>query len=119
MAFLQIKNLQSNGIGPIDLELNKGECLCLSGPSGAGKSLLLRAIVDLDPHQGEVILDNKARSTYTPRQWRQHIGLLPAESQWWDERVGDHFSEPDLDPLEALGFGPEGIYPIQRAYGDF
>lgn len=107
MAFLQIQNLQSNGIGPIDLELNKGECLCLSGPSGAGKSLLLRAITDLDPHQGEVILENKPRSSYTPRQWRQHIGLLTAESHWWYEQVGAHFPEPDLDTLQALGFGPE------------
>ena len=107
MALLRIQQLQSNGIGPIDLELNMGECLCLSGPSGAGKSLLLRAIADLDPHQGKVTLEEKPSTAYSPSQWRQQIGLLPAESQWWYEHVGDHFPEPDLETLQALGFGPD------------
>ncbi|MCK5639651.1 MAG: ATP-binding cassette domain-containing protein [Gammaproteobacteria bacterium] len=107
MAFLKIQDLQSNGIGPINLELNKGECLCLSGPSGAGKSLLLRAIADMDLNQGEVTLEDKPRITFSPSQWRQYIGLLTAESQWWHEQVGDHFPKPDLETLQALGFGPD------------
>ena len=49
---LQIKNLRRLMIGPVSFAVDAGECLCLSGPSGTGKSLLLRAIADLDPHEG-------------------------------------------------------------------
>ena len=44
-------------VGPVSFDVAAGECLCLSGPSGAGKSLLLRAIADLDPHEGAAWLD--------------------------------------------------------------
>ena len=36
--------------------------------------------------------------------WRKHIGLLPAESFWWHEHVGDHFIEKCDDDLQELGF---------------
>ena len=49
MNRFSIKGLETNGIGPLDLELQSGDCVCLSGPSGSGKSLTLRAIADLDP----------------------------------------------------------------------
>ena len=41
------------------LEVAAGECVVISGPSGVGKSLLLRAIADLDVHQGKVCLGDK------------------------------------------------------------
>ena len=78
-------------LGPVNLSLNAGECLCVTGPSGSGKSLLLRAIADLDPHQGEVLLDGVAASDIAPEQWRRQVALLPPESSWWLPRAGDHF----------------------------
>ena len=43
-----------------------------------------------------------------PGQWRHWVGLLPAESQWWYERVGDHFVQPVAESwLAQLGFTPE------------
>jgi ABC-type iron transport system FetAB ATPase subunit len=32
------------------------------------------------------------------------VGLLPAESQWWDEVVGDHFPAHNNLQLQSLGF---------------
>lgn len=92
-------------VGPIDLTVHAGECVCVSGPSGAGKSLLLRAVADLDPHEGRVFLDGVACMDLPAPQWRRRVGLLPAESAWWAERVGDHFSDAmDSEPLQRLGF---------------
>ena len=104
---LQVRQLTVLHVGPIDLDISAKECVCLSGPSGSGKSLLLRAMVDLIPHEGEVLLDGVACSQTRPSQWRQWLGLLPAESQWWYERVGDHFRQavPE-DWLQDLGFTP-------------
>jgi len=59
MTKLNVRNMIYTGFGPIDLEVDGGECCGLSGPSGAGKTLLLRALADLDPHQGSVLLDGR------------------------------------------------------------
>lgn len=92
-------------VGPVDLVVRAGECVCISGPSGAGKSLLLRAIADLDPHEGRVLLGGVACADLPAPQWRRRVGLLPAESHWWAERVGEHFADGvETDVLQRLGF---------------
>ncbi|MDH3561118.1 MAG: ATP-binding cassette domain-containing protein, partial [Gammaproteobacteria bacterium] len=70
---LQIKNLRRLMIGPVSLAVDAGECLGISGSSGTGKSLLLRAVADLDPHDGEVVLEGVRCNDITPVQWRTRV----------------------------------------------
>ena len=91
-------------IGPLDFSVAAGECVCLSGASGTGKSLLLRALADMEPHQGRVALDGEACEDMAPTQWRRNVALLAAESAWWRDRVGEHFSRVDEPLLKELGF---------------
>ena len=56
---LQINRLHRLMIGPVTLAVDEGDCLCISGASGSGKSLLLRAIADLDPHEGQLLLQGE------------------------------------------------------------
>jgi ABC-type iron transport system FetAB ATPase subunit len=107
MAQLRIESLRFHERGPYDLLVDGGECVCLSGPSGAGKTLLLRSIADLDPHEGQVFLDDVERASIDAPSWRKSVGLLPAESQWWCDTVGPHFSEVDPDRFETLGFSED------------
>lgn len=93
-------------VGPVSFDVAAGECLCLSGPSGAGKSLLLRAIADLDPHEGAAWLDGIACQDAAPTTWRRRVGLLPPESSWWLPRVIEHFHATDPPSLDALGLDP-------------
>ncbi|MEW6764694.1 MAG: ATP-binding cassette domain-containing protein [Pseudomonadota bacterium] len=103
---LDIHQLHGPHFGPVDLHLSAGELLCLYGPSGAGKSQLLRAIADLDPHEGEVLLAGVAQRTVSPTAWRRQVAYLPAESGWWAARVGEHFSAmPTPEMLARLGLG--------------
>jgi ABC-type nitrate/sulfonate/bicarbonate transport system ATPase subunit len=54
-------------VGPIDFALGPGECVSIGGKSGAGKSVLLRLVADLDPHEGDALLDGAACSAMAAR----------------------------------------------------
>lgn len=104
MPALVLHQLRTRHVGPIDLTVAAGECVCLRGASGSGKSLLLRAIADLDPHKGEARLDARACAALPAPQWRRQVALVMAEGQWWAETVGAHFADgctPDW--LDRLG----------------
>lgn len=106
MANLRLQALQTALFDPVSLEVPSGLCLTLHGPSGAGKTLLLRAIVDLDPNQGEVWLGDLARRDITAPQWRRRCIYVPAESHWWADTVRPHAQAWDDELLTRLGFEP-------------
>ncbi|MGL6009089.1 MAG: amino acid ABC transporter ATP-binding protein [Culicoidibacterales bacterium] len=63
----------------IDLEINKGEVVCIIGASGSGKSTLLRCLNLLEqPNSGEIYIDgeNLTDKTVRPEQIRQHLGMV-------------------------------------------
>ncbi len=90
---LVVRDLHRSGLGPLSFSLETGECLAVTGPSGAGKSLLLRAIADLDPNDGEVSLDGDRRDDMSGPAWRRLVAYLPAEPGWWDDSVKVHFRD--------------------------
>ena len=101
MTILRLHEFQVLALKPLDIEVNN-EIICLSGPSGAGKSLFLRAIADLIVHKGSAYLDDQKCSESNPVQWRKWVGFLPAESSWWMDKVGDHFSNKNNPYLTLL-----------------
>lgn len=112
---LQINMLRRLMIGPLNLEVDVGDCLCVSGASGSGKSLLLRAIADLDPHEGEVLLQGEPAAAIPPNVWRTRIGLLPPESSWWLPQVKDHFRDGMPVPLDQVGMSEDIlVQPVAR-----
>jgi len=115
---LDVVALRRPPLQPATFSLDAGECLAVRGPSGAGKSLLLRAIADLDPNEGQVSLGGQARESMTAPQWRRQVGYLPAEPGWWADSIGEHFSDwsAALPILDALGL-PDAArdWPVSRA----
>lgn len=104
MQTLTIEQLYYLHCGPIDLQVRSGECVGLGGASGSGKSLLLRALADMEPHRGLVRLDTVEQQLISAHQWRRKVGLLPAESAWWFDTVGEHFRQQPVEHLQQLGF---------------
>lgn len=102
-----VNNLRTMHVGPLDFDLGASESLVLSGPSGSGKSLLLRAMADLDRHEGTVSLDGKEQSEYRATDWRSEVAYLPADSAWWTDIVGEHFQDTGSVNWQSLGFEAE------------
>ncbi len=114
---LHIHGLTRAGLQGVDLDVDAGTCIAIRGSSGAGKSLLLRAIADLDPSDGEVSLKGVNRADMSAPTWRKRVVYVAAESGWWDVTVGDHFENPNIAAgyLVRLGFADDAMsWPVNR-----
>ena len=92
-AILQVNELEFLDNGPYSFAVQEHEIVGLSGESGIGKTQLLRAIVETINYRGTIVYKGNCSEEYSPSQWRRMIALVPAESQWWRESVGEHFAE--------------------------
>lgn len=104
---LIVEDLQRDGLGPLGFSVGEAQTLCLHGASGSGKTLLLRAIADLDPNEGEVSLGQQQRSQTPAHLWRQRVMYVAPEAHWWEDTVGDHATEWDFQLLATLGFAED------------
>lgn len=85
---LSIKNISKtynngklNVLSDINLQVNKGEYICLMGQSGSGKSTLMHIMGGLDkPDSGEVIFNGQSLNLLTDRQMsmirRRQMGFI-------------------------------------------
>lgn len=107
MASLTLDRVAIGTLEQVDLQIAPGEIVCLSGPSGSGKSRLLRAVADLEPHGGNVRLGEIEQSAIAAHRWRRSVMMVPAESAWWFDTVGEHFEDPAEELLQAVGLEAE------------
>ncbi len=68
-------------ITDVSLELNPHDILMIVGPNGAGKSTLIRAVMQLYPYTGRVLLDGEDLSRLKPRQLAARMGVLAQRHQ--------------------------------------
>lgn len=65
----------------INLELQSGKLIALIGANGIGKSTLLRTLTGIQkPLSGEIILNEKHISSYSPMQLAQQLSIVLTES---------------------------------------
>jgi zinc transport system ATP-binding protein len=51
----------------LSFEVFSGDCLAIIGPNGSGKTVLLKALQDLIPYEGEIHWSQEARVGYVPQ----------------------------------------------------
>jgi NitT/TauT family transport system ATP-binding protein len=113
----------------LELEVERGEFICVVGPSGCGKTTLLRVVAGLEPAtSGSVMLDGKpVRGPGRNRGFVfQNDSLLPWRTVLDNAlvgpevagRVGDKEKARTLDLLKLVGLGGfEHYYPRQLSGG--
>jgi len=119
-------------LGPIDLEVGRGERVAIVGPSGSGKSTLLRIVAGLvKPDEGRVYIDGRDVTMIEP--WRRGIGFVfQSPALFPSLTVLENVAEPLIsrgvsrqeavrkarEVLEVLGLGHlAGRYPAQLSRG--
>jgi polar amino acid transport system ATP-binding protein len=98
----------------VDLEINRGEVVCVLGPSGSGKSTLLRCINLLEPpEQGHIFLDGREITHHARREQQEDIDFVR-------RRVGIVFQQFNLFPhksaLANVGLAQTKV--LKRSYGE-
>lgn len=94
-TLLAVRNLCFQGCGPLSFSLSQGECIGIRGQSGVGKTQMFRALSDLIPSTGEVLLRGRARETFAAPRWRTLVSMLPTDSVWWYDDVAAHFNSSE------------------------
>ena len=83
----------------INIEIRKGECVCIIGPSGSGKSTFLRCLNLLEvPDEGEIIIEGESilEKRKDIDKYRENVGM-----------VFQHFNLfPHLTILENVTLAP-------------
>jgi len=105
---LRVDYLAVPGLPTLSFGVAAGECLAVEGPSGCGKTRILRAIADLDPAGGYVLLEGVERGEMSGPAWRRLVRYASAEPAWWAPTPRQHFpAGARLDRLlSALALEP-------------
>ena len=81
---IKVRNLQksfgdNHVLNGIDVDIRKGECVCVIGPSGSGKSTFLRCLNLLEkPEEGEIFINGQ--DIMNPKlnvdKYRENLGMV-------------------------------------------
>lgn len=66
----------------INLELKRGELVCLLGVNGVGKSTLLKTITGYLPEiAGDIMLEGESIKKYTPKEFSKYVSIVFTSNQ--------------------------------------
>jgi NitT/TauT family transport system ATP-binding protein len=110
-------------LGPLDLDVGRGEFISLLGPSGCGKSTALRLIAGLNaPTSGTVEVSHRAleaRGTHSIGFVFQEPTLMPWASVWENVRLPlklAHMPAADADARIGEALAQVGLAEFAQSY---
>ena len=123
---IKVRNLQksfgdNHVLNGIDVDIRKGECVCVIGPSGSGKSTFLRCLNLLEkPEEGEIYINGQ--DIMDPKlnvdKYRENLGMVFQHFNLFpnmtDETASNLFQECDL--YLDINYGNELFNAIRRSF---
>ena len=77
----------------IDLEVTRGEVVCIIGPSGSGKSTLINLVIGfVRPTSGYISCDNARLESLDMRTLRKFISVVPQETVLFNASIKENIS---------------------------
>jgi len=111
-AFLEVQQIKKQWahtvtVGPITVDIARGEIIALLGPSGSGKTTMLRLLAGFEtPDGGRIVVEGEDVTTVPPA--RRRFGM-----------VFQHYALfPHLDVGENVAFGLRGQVDAARKAAD-
>lgn len=89
----------------VSLQAHPGQVVALVGPSGAGKSTVVSLIPRFyDPSAGRILLDGINIRQVEPLELRQHIAIVPQETQLFSGSIEENirYGKPQATQAEVL-----------------
>jgi len=105
-------------VGPIDLEIRRGEIIFLVGGNGSGKTTLMKLVAGLyEPKTGEILVDEVVVSRHLRPSYRELFGGVFSDFHLFDTLYGIDRIDADLadDLLERM----EIAHKVKVANGRF
>ncbi|MFA0961135.1 cyclic peptide export ABC transporter [Roseivirga sp. BDSF3-8] len=88
-------------VGPLNIELNKGQTVFITGGNGAGKSTFINIITGLyKPQSGTMLVDGEELSDDSFQAYRDQISTIFTDHQLFDENY-DKFELSDSNNILA------------------
>lgn len=95
-------------VGPLDLEIRRGETLFVVGGNGSGKTTLIRLLARLyEPRSGVITWDGRVVDRSNLAEYRNLFGIIFADFHLFDRLygMGDIAAEPVEAMLADVGLG--------------
>lgn len=89
----------------INIQIAPGEKVALAGPSGAGKSTIAQLILRFyEPAEGTLIMDGKNANTYTLKELRNNMAIVPQEVILFGGTIKENiaYGKPDANEQEIM-----------------
>ncbi|MCG7232563.1 ABC transporter ATP-binding protein [Corynebacterium propinquum] len=93
-------------VNGISFEIREGECMAIVGESGCGKTTTLLEIMDLEPENGQVLLDGADANEFSAAQRREARKQLQIVFQDPMSSLNPRLTVREViaEPLNSLGF---------------
>jgi ABC-type multidrug transport system, ATPase and permease components len=94
---LSIRYRDRPAVDRVSLAIAERESLAIIGPSGGGKSSLLKAMLQLVPYEGEILVRGRSVRDYSLESLRLSIGYVPQDGLLFEGSVYDNILLGDPD----------------------
>lgn len=99
----------------LNFEIGKGEVMVVVGPNGAGKTVLLRTLLGLVPHAGNIVWGEESKIGYVPQSFSISSGFPLTIKDFFS--LKEKNKEEMIEALQAVGLRG-GELALNRVLGE-